>query len=70
MDKLSVVMDLSREIRVAFVCGLENDLGSIGELVSGQVDFAERSFSNETAESIVADRAEVFVGEFIEKFLV
>ena len=64
MDELSVMMDLSGEVRVTLVRGLEHHLGAVGELVRRQVDLAKRPLSDEPTERVVADILEVLVGEF------
>lgn len=67
MDELSVVVDLTGQVRVALVRRLEHDLGAIGELVVGQVYLSERSFSYQTAQSVVSDRPEIFARELAVK---
>ena len=63
-------MDLARQVGVILFGRLEHNLGSIGELVSCQVDLAEGAFADQAAERVVADRLEVLVGEFVQQRLV
>lgn len=45
----------------------QSDLGIVDELVTGEIDLAERALANQAAESVVADRLEVLVREFTAK---
>ena len=57
--ELAMMVDFSSEVRIVFAGGLENDLGAIGKIVSCQVDFSERAFSNELSDRVVADAVQV-----------
>lgn len=70
VDELAVVVDLAGEVGIVLVGRLEDDLGAIGELVSGEVDLAEGAFSDQTTEGVVADRAQFLVVELVEELLV
>lgn len=65
-----MVVDLAGEVRIRLLRGLEHDFGAIGELVGGEVDFAEGAFAYELAEGVVADGDEVGRGELGQEGLV
>jgi len=68
-----MVVDLARKVRVIFLCRFEHDLalfsislsasktrvylGSIGELVRCEIDFAKGSLAYQATQGIVADGA-------------
>ena len=65
-----MMVDLAREVGIVPLGRLEHDLGTIGELVRGEVDFAEAAFANQPAEGVVADGLEVGGGKLAEEGLV
>ncbi len=68
-----MVVDLARKVRIIFLCRLEHDLalfsislsasktrvylGSTGELVRCEIDFAKGSLAYKATQGVVADRA-------------
>lgn len=65
-----MVMDLTGEVGVIFVGRFENHLGTICELVRGEIDFSKRAFADKTAKSVVADRLKILVRELVQQLLV
>lgn len=70
VQKLAVVVDLARQIRIVLLGALEDDLGAIGELVLGEVDLAETPLADQAPERVVADTVEVGRREFAQQRLI
>lgn len=59
VQELAVVVDLAREVGIVLLCALENDTRAVRQLVRGEVDLAKAALSDQAAEGVIADGAEV-----------
>ena len=58
-----MVVDLSRQVRVIFSRRFQHDFRAVGEIMLGQIDLSEGSFSDQLSERIVSDMPKVFGGK-------
>jgi hypothetical protein len=63
MDELAMMVDLSWQVGIIFIRGFEDDFGSIGQVVTGKVDFAKRAFSNEFTKRVIAHVVQILRGK-------
>lgn len=70
VEELAVMVDFAGEVGIVLLRALKHDARAIGELVRGKVDLAEAALSDQAAEGVVADGAEVGRGELGQEGLV
>lgn len=70
VQELAVVVDLAREVGIVLLRALENDTRAVRQLVRGEVDLAKAALSDQAAEGVIADGAEVGRGELGQEGLV
>ncbi len=70
VQELAMMMYLARKVGVILLRRLEHDFGAIGELMCGQINFAEASFAYQFTKRVVDNGLEVDRGELVQEGLV